>query len=271
MDERPFKVEPGSKIKLKKFDTGGQDIFKNDEKAGLKQLKKHRKEIDRLQEILYASHQRRLLIVLQAMDTAGKDGTIRTVFKGVNPQGVKVASFKAPSSIELDHDYLWRIHQKTPAKGEIVVFNRSHYEDVLVVRVHQLVTDEVWQRRFKHINEFEQMLADEGTTILKFFLHIDLDTQRKRLLERIDIPEKHWKFDPNDLAERKRWPDYTTAYEEVLSETSTSWAPWYIIPSDHNWVRNLAVAGIINQTLAGMDLKYPTPVENIEQYRSELG
>ena len=270
MNEKSFLVKHGSNIKLNDFDVSGEDIFNNDEETGLKEFKKYRKEIDRLQDILYAEHTHRLLIVLQAMDTAGKDGTIRAVFKGVNPQGVRVASFKGPTPLELDHDYLWRIHEKTPGKGEIVIFNRSHYEDVLVVRVHNLVPEEVWKKRYHHINEFERMLSDEGTSIVKIFLNINLDTQKERLLERINVAEKQWKFEPNDLQERKLWPDYMKAYEEAINETSTKWAPWYIVPADHNWVRDLIVAGIICKTLKEMDLKYPKPVDNIEQYKDKL-
>jgi len=208
--------------------------------------------------------------VLQAMDTGGKDGTIQHVFEGVNPQGVRVASFKAPTTEELDHDYLWRIHPPAPGKGEMVIFNRSHYEDVLVVRVHNLVPEDRWQKRYRHINEFERLLSDEGTTILKIFLHIDLETQKERLLDRINTPEKQWKFNPGDIEERKLWPDYMKAYEDALNETSTDWAPWYVVPSDHNWVRNMVVAGIIADALKKMNPQYPQPVENIGQYRANL-
>jgi PPK2 family polyphosphate:nucleotide phosphotransferase len=255
---------------LKDLDTSGKKYFDNDKESGQKGLVKYREEIAKFQEILYAEHKQRLLVVLQAMDTAGKDGTIQAVFDGVNPQGVRVANFKAPTLPELDHDYLWRVHSQTPGKGELVVFNRSHYEDVLVVRVHQLVPEERWRKRYGHIREFERLLYDEGTTILKFFLNIDLETQKERLLERIDTPEKNWKFNPGDIDERKLWPDYMQAYEEALTETSTEWAPWYIVPSDHNWVRDLIVAGVITETMQKMDPQYPKPIENIQQYRDKL-
>jgi PPK2 family polyphosphate:nucleotide phosphotransferase len=270
MDLSHFLVKPGSKIKLEDFSTSGKNYFDGDKEAGVKEFQGYKEELDRLQEILYAEHKHRLLIILQAMDTAGKDGTIRAVFEGVNPQGVRVKSFKTPTLPELDHDYLWRAHAETPGKGEIVVFNRSHYEDVLVVRVHQLVPAATWKRRYRHINEFERMLSEEGTTILKFFLNIDLDTQKERLIERIDVPEKNWKFNPGDIDERKLWPDYMKAYEEAINETSTDWAPWYIVPANHNWVRDVVVAGAITKTMQALDLKYPAPVENIGQYRDKI-
>jgi len=270
MDIKHFMVKPGTKVKLDEYETSGKKYFDDDKDTGEKDLLKYKGEIDRVQEILYAEHQQRLLIVLQAIDTAGKDGTIKAVFDGVNPQGVRVASFKTPTLPELDHDYLWRIHAETPGKGEIVIFNRSHYEDVLVVRVHNLIPEQDWRRRYRHINEFERLLSEEGTTILKVFLHISKDTQKERLLDRINVPEKNWKFNPGDIEERKLWPDYMKAYEDAISETSTDWAPWYIVPGDHNWVRDLVVAGIISETLKRLDPKYPKPVENIEQYRDKL-
>jgi PPK2 family polyphosphate:nucleotide phosphotransferase len=270
MDIQHFLVKPGSKVKLDDCDTSGKKYFNDDKESGEKDLLKYKEDISRIQEILYAEHKQRLLVVLQAMDTAGKDGTTRAVFDGVNPQGVRVAGFKAPTLPELDHDYLWRIHAETPAKGEIVLFNRSHYEDVLVVRVHNLVPEEKWRKRYRHINEFERLLSDEGTTILKFFLHIDQETQKERLLDRINVPEKNWKFNPGDIEERKLWPDYMKAYEDALSETSTDWASWYIVPGDHNWVRDMVVAGIIAETLKKMNPQYPKPVDNIAQYRAKL-
>ena len=271
MDKDLYRVKFNAKLNLKEVDTSGKKDIKGDKTAGLEDLLKSRKEIARLQDALYAEHKQRLLIVFQAMDTAGKDGVISTVFEGVDPQGIRVAAFKAPTPLELDHDYLWRIHPYVPGKGEMVVFNRSHYEDVLVVRVHNLVPEKRWRKRYRHILEFERMLAEEGVTILKFFLHIDLETQKERLLDRIDTPEKQWKFNPGDIDERQFWPKYMKAYEEALSRTSTEWAPWYIIPSDHNWVRNMLVAGIVADTLKKMNPQYPAPVENIEQYREKLG
>jgi PPK2 family polyphosphate:nucleotide phosphotransferase len=182
---------------------------------------------------------------------------VRNVFEGVNPQGVRVATFKVPTPLELDHDYLWRVHSQTPGKGEIVIFNRSHYEDVLVVRVHELVPKKVWEKRYRQMNEFEHTLAQEGTTILKFFLHISLDEQKARLQSRLDDPKKHWKFNVGDLKERKLWANYSQAYEDVLNKTSTSWAPWYIVPADRKWFRNLVIGSVLVKTLKNLDMKYP--------------
>jgi len=215
--------------------------------------------LEELQELLYAEHKHKVLIVLQAMDTGGKDGTIRHVFEGVNPQGVRVASFKKPTLEELDHDFLWRVHKQVPGKGEIVIFNRSHYEDVLVVRVHNLAPKEVWSKRYDHINGFERMLVDEGTTILKFFLHIDLDEQKERLQARLDEPNKRWKFNPDDLEERKLWPKYVKAYEDAISKTSTSWAPWYIVPANRKWYRNLVVGTVVIEALEDLNMRHPEP------------
>ncbi|HEY9077666.1 MAG TPA: polyphosphate kinase 2 family protein [Anaerolineaceae bacterium] len=265
-----YKVKPGEKIDLSKINPSDKGDWEGKKEKGVEIFLQNRQKIVQLQEILYAEHKRRLLVIIQAMDTAGKDGTIRAVFEGVNPQGVRVASFKVPTPIELDHDYLWRVHSQVPGKGEITIFNRSHYEDVLVVRVHKIVPEAVWQKRFQHIRDFEQMLVDEGTTILKFFLHIDLEEQRERLLERIEDPEKQWKFNPGDIDERKLWNEYMHAYEDVLEKTSTEAAPWYIIPANANWYRNLLVSSIIVNTLENLGMKYPQPVENIQQYRVAL-
>ena len=213
--------------------------------------------LEELQELLWAQGTERVLVVLQAMDAGGKDGTIKHVFDGVNPSGVKVASFKKPSAEELAHDYLWRIHDQVPADGELVIFNRSHYEDVLVVRVENLVPREQWERRYDHIRNFEQMLADEGTTIVKLFLHISKDEQRERLQDRLDRPEKHWKFDPADLGPRSKWAEYQQAFEAALSRTSTASAPWYVIPANRKWFRNLVISEILVQTLQGLDMTFP--------------
>jgi PPK2 family polyphosphate:nucleotide phosphotransferase len=188
----------------------------------------------------------------------------------VNPQGVKVASFKVPSDIELSHDYLWRVHQKAPAKGEIVIFNRSHYEDVLVVRVHDMVPGAVWKKRYQQINDFEGMLADEGTVILKFFLCISKEEQKRRFIERIKDPEKQWKFNPNDIEERQFWDAYMQAYQDVLDKTSTKYAPWYVIPADYNWYRDLIISRIIVSQLKALKMTYPEPAENISQYLDVL-
>jgi len=265
-----YRIKPGQKVDLDDFDPDDRSAWKDGKEAALEKLAGLRLELDHLQEILYAEHTHKILVVLQAMDTAGKDGTIRSVFEGVNPQGVHVASFKGPTLVETDHDFLWRIHAQVPGKGELVMFNRSHYEEVLVVRVHNLVPEKVWRGRYKLINEFEKMLAETGTTILKFFLHITPEEQKKRLLDRIDTPEKNWKFSPEDLVERKLWPDYMKAYTDALYETSTDYAPWYVVPANHNWYRNLLVASVIVEKMKKLNMQYPPAVENITQYRSQL-
>ncbi|NLF02286.1 MAG: polyphosphate kinase 2 family protein [Anaerolineales bacterium] len=254
-----YRVKPDSRVDLSEWDPNEHSAFDGDKDAGREYLPKLNKQLESLQELLYAEHKHRLLIILQAPDTGGKDGVIRRVFEGVNPQGVRVASFKVPSSEELDHDYLWRVHKQTPGKGEMVIFNRSHYEDVLVVRVHSLVPKEVWSRRYDHINAFERMLAEEGTTILKFFLHIDPDEQKERLQARLDEPDKHWKFNPDDLKERALWPEYTKAYEDMLSKTSPDWAPWYVVPSNRKWYRDIVIANVLIRSLEKLDMRYPKP------------
>jgi PPK2 family polyphosphate:nucleotide phosphotransferase len=216
-----------------------------------------------LQKKLYASSERALLVVLQAMDAGGKDGVIRSVLTGVNPAGIRVTSFKAPSEIELAHDYLWRVHPACPARGQIGVFNRSHYEDVLVVRVKKLVPEDRWRKRYGHIRDFEQMLVDEGTSIVKLFLHISFEEQRARLQDRIATPDERWKFRGGDLDERKLWPDYMKAYRDALAQTSTDDAPWYVVPGDRKWVRNLAVAHILRDALEQIDPRYPEPEEDL--------
>ena len=258
-----YRVEPGKKINLKDFNPDDNSQFSGGKKDGISKLAELTKKLDGLQELLYAEHQNKILVVLQARDAGGKDGTIRSVFSGVNPQGVRVTSFKIPTEQERDHDFLWRIHQQTPGNGELVVFNRSHYEDVLVVRVHKLITKDTWNRRYTQINEFEKLLADEGTTILKFYLHISKEEQKNRLQERIDDPAKNWKFNPGDLKERALWDEYTNAYEDALNETSTSWAPWYVIPANHNWYRNLCVASVLVKALENLKMSYPTPAPDL--------
>jgi len=258
-----YRVEPSHPVKLADWDpdeTGAFDGGKNDGKDILDQLTA---ELEELQERLYAEHRHKVLVVLQGMDTSGKDGVIRHVFEGVNPQGVRVAGFKVPTQIELDHDYLWRVHNQVPAKGEIVIFNRSHYEDVLAVRVNQLVPDKVWGARFDQINAFEKMLADEGVTILKFYLHISKKEQKKRLEERLQEPAKQWKFALGDLKTRERWDDYMVAYQDVLNRTSTDWAPWYIVPSDKKWFRNLVIGSVLVDTLKKLKIEYPQSGEDL--------
>lgn len=264
-----YEVPPGAKVRLGDWDPGDKKAFPEGKDEAVRELAALRAKLDAFQELLYAEHLHKVLVLFQAMDTAGKDGTIRSVFEGVNPQGVKVVSFKVPTQAELDRDYLWRAHAQVPAKGEITVFNRSYYEDVLVVRVHELVPPKTWKRRYRQINDFERMLTEEGTTILKFFLHIDPDEQKARLQERLDEPRKRWKFSRADVEERKLWSSYMEAYEDALSETSTEWAPWRIIPSNHNWLRNLLVARGIVAALERLDMRYPEPPPDLEGVRIE--
>ena len=260
-----YRVQPGSRVDLAKWDADDKSVFDGSKKDGKEVLPELTVRLDKLQELLWAGQKHKVLIVLQAMDTAGKDGTIRHVFTGINPQGVRVANFKAPSAEELAHDHLWRVYKQTPASGEVVIFNRSHYEDVLVVRVHELVPTERWRRRFHQINAFELALAEEGTTILKFYLHISMDEQKARLQERLDDPEKNWKFNPGDLKERALWPQYMKAYEDVLSKTSTDWAPWYVVPANRKWYRNLLISTVLAETLEGLDMKFPDPFPGLDK------
>ncbi len=260
-----YRVVPGSTVDLASVDPQDKTLYPHQKKAGKELLQEQNAQLESLQELLYAQGKHRLLVVIQAMDTAGKDGTIRHVFEGVNPQGVKVASFKKPSARELAHDYLWRVHQRTPGQGEIVIFNRSHYEDVLVVRVHAFVPESVWSRRYDHINAFEKMLADEGTTILKFFLHISKEEQKKRLQARLDEPDKNWKFSRADVEERKLWHRYTEAYEAVLSRTSTDHAPWYVIPANRKWYRNVVISEILIRALKGLEMSYPPAEDGLKE------
>ena len=255
----PFLVPPDTRVDLTEYDPDYSSDYqsKQDTKAD---LKRNAKLLQELQRVLWAEGKHSLLIVLQAMDAGGKDGTIRHVFRGVNPQGCQVTSFKVPTKEELAHDYLWRIHKATPRRGYMGIFNRSHYEDVLVVRVHNLVPPEVWQQRYEQINHFEKLLADTGTTILKFFLHISKEEQKQRFEARLKDPRKNWKFSMGDVEERGYWDDYMRAFEEALSRCSTPWAPWYVIPANHKWYRNVAVSQIIIETLQRLDMKYPPPL-----------
>lgn len=261
---KKFRVKPGAKVDLSKWDPNDTGDFKGGKEKGLSELAELNSRLEALQEVLFAEHKHKVLVVLQAMDTGGKDGAIRRVFDRVNPSGVRVASFKAPTPQELDHDYLWRVHQQVPGRGELVIFNRSHYEDVLVVRVHQIVPPEVWGARYDQINEFERMLAGNGTTILKFYLHIDQQEQKERLQARLDDPTKRWKFRTGDLEERKLWPEYMKAFEDVLSRTSTAHAPWYIVPANRKWFRDLCISTILVKTLEGLNMQYPEPEENLD-------
>jgi PPK2 family polyphosphate:nucleotide phosphotransferase len=259
-----YRVKPGSTVVLDKWDAGDTSAFKGPKQQADAVVDGKSQELDVLQELLYAEHKHKLLILLQGMDTSGKDSTIRHVFQHVDPLGVRVACFKAPSLEEQSFDYLWRVHRQVPAKGEIVIFNRSHYEDVCITRVRDMISRQAWQGRYAQINDFERMLSEEGTTILKFFLHIDRDEQKKRLQARRDDPDKRWKFSRADVEERKLWPKYMEAYAEAISNTSTDWAPWYIVPSNHKWYRSLVVASVIVDTLSGLKMKYPKPAADVE-------
>lgn len=263
-----LRVKPGHIVDLSDYDPRATPGWDPEDKAGAKERLEGQNNItEELQELLWANGQERVLVVLQAMDAGGKDGTIRHVFEGVNPSGVKVASFKKPTGQELAHDFLWRIHKQVPGNGELVIFNRSHYEDVLVVRVENLVPPEQWRRRYDHIVNFETMLADEGTTIVKLFLHISKEEQRERLQDRLDEPDKNWKFDPGDLNPRSKWDQYQEAFEELLSRTSTDHAPWYIIPADRKWYRNIAASEILIQTLQRLNMTYPAPAAGLEDIK----
>jgi PPK2 family polyphosphate:nucleotide phosphotransferase len=248
-------------------DPADTSAFRGGKRKAEAELPRLRSELDRLQELFYADARRGLLVVLQGMDTSGKDGTIRHVFEGVNPQGVRVSSFRVPTPSEGAHDFLWRIHQRAPAKGEIVIFNRSQYEDVLAARVHHLVPRKLWSKRYHAINEFERELVEEGATILKFFLHLSREEQRKRLEERCNDPTKYWKLNRADLQERPFWGQYMESYEEMLRRTTTPWAPWYIVPSDHKWFRNLVISSVLVETLQSMNLRYPASTVDLSQLR----
>jgi PPK2 family polyphosphate:nucleotide phosphotransferase len=257
----PFLVKPHSKVKLSDFSTVAHPGCK-DETASKPILEKHRQQLSDLQEVLYASQAKAILIVLQGMDTAGKDGTIRHIFSGVNPQGCDVASFKVPTPLEAHHDFLWRCHAQVPARGMIGIFNRSHYEDVLSPYVHGGMSAKAAHRRMDDINEWERMLADQDVVIFKFFLHISHAEQTRRLQARIDTPDKRWKLSPADFEERKFWDKYAGAYEEILHRTSRKHAPWFVIPADHKWYRNVAISQILVEAMQSLKLKYPAPTFN---------
>jgi PPK2 family polyphosphate:nucleotide phosphotransferase len=263
---KKFRVEPGIRVKLNKIDPGFTGKHKNKAAAEAK-LEQYTQKLRELQYLLYAEGKRSLLICLQAMDAAGKDGTINHVMWAMNPQGTRVRGFKNPSREEAAHDFVWRVHQYAPAKGEVVIFNRSHYEDVLVVRVHNLVPRDIWSKRYELINDFEQSLAENGTHIIKFFLHISADEQLRRFKQRIDDPARHWKISESDYQERPFWKDYQEAYEVALSKTSTRHAPWFVIPSNHNWFRNLAVSQILVEALESLGMKFPAPSVDIKEIR----
>jgi PPK2 family polyphosphate:nucleotide phosphotransferase len=270
MDYRKkFLAEPGAKVRLSKIDVSYAGKHQSQGQA-LSQIQKNVARMDKLQYLLYADGNQSLLVVLQALDAAGKDGVIRHVFSGMNPQGTFVFGFKQPSKEEAAHDFLWRAHRHAPSKGEVVIFNRSHYEDVLVVRVHKLVPHSVWSKRYDLINDFETTLSRNNTTILKFFLHISPEEQLARFKQRLDDPSRHWKISEGDYSERGFWPKYVEAYEDAIALTSTKRAPWYIIPSNHKWFRNLAVSQIIADTMDEMGLKLPPTHVDIAAIRRKF-
>ncbi len=261
---QPLLIPPDTRVSLSDYDPGYTGDYRHKDETET-ELRRNTERLRELQHVLWAEGKYALLIVLQAMDAGGKDGTIRHVFRGVNPQGCQVTSFKVPTAEEVAHDYLWRIHKQVPSRGYIGIFNRSHYEDVLVVRVHNLVPEEVWRRRYEQINHFEKLLADTGTTILKFFLHISKEEQKERFEARLRDPGNNWKFSMGDVEERAYWDDYMRAFEDALSKCSTPWAPWYVIPANRKWYRNLAVSRIIVETLEGLDLRYPPPLADADK------
>jgi PPK2 family polyphosphate:nucleotide phosphotransferase len=253
-----LRLKPGRKVRLADHDPAGTPGARS-KSAAQDPLAKNLEKLYALQYRLYAENRRSLLIVLQGMDASGKDGAIRHVMGGLNPQGCTVTPFKAPTSEELDHDFLWRIHRALPARGDFGIFNRSHYEDVLVVRVHNLVPPAVWKQRYAQINEFERMLSETGTTIVKFFLHISPEEQLRRFKQRLEDPTRQWKINPNDFEERKHWKEYVLAYEAALHGCNTEWAPWHVVPSDHKWYRNLAISQVLVETLEALNPQFPKP------------
>jgi len=257
---KKYRVKPGEKVDFRSIDAGDCSLFTSGGKAESQTVfDELRDELQAQQKVLYAQNKHRILIVLQAMDTGGKDGCVKHVFSRVDPQGVNVKAFKKPTEDELAHDFLWRVHPHVPGNGQIVIFNRSHYEDILAVRVKKLFGEEVWKRRYRHVIEFERMLAEEGTTIIKMYLHISKDEQKRRLDSRLANPAKHWKFNPDDLSDRARWDDFQRAYEDLIEKTSTELAPWFIIPGDRKWYRNLVVARIMVDTLRRLKMDFPKP------------
>ncbi len=257
------RILPGTPVRLDDWDADDIKIIGKSKSDARERLDEYRARLETLQELLYAEGKNKLLVVLQAMDTAGKDSTIRHVFQGVDPLGVRVAGFKAPTPHELARDYLWRVHHHVPGKGEIAIFNRSHYEDVLITRVNGWIDTAECTRRYRQINDFERMLSETGTTILKFYLNISKDEQKKRLEARRDDPEKQWKFHPEDISVREQWTDYMTAYEAALSATSTAHAPWHVIPANSKLARNLMISRLLIDALEGLNMRYPAPAEGV--------
>ena len=260
-----LRVDPGSPARI--AERQPDDELGLAKKAGERRLGELVDRLGALQYRLYGEGRRSILLVLQGLDASGKDGVVRRVFDGVNPTGVRVTSFKVPAGAEVQHDYLWRIHAALPPRGQLGIFNRSHYEDVVAVRMHEIAPEKVWARRYEHIREFERMLVDEGTTVLKVFLNVSREEQRKRFQERIDDPEKRWKFRRDDLKVRARFDDWVAAWEDALTETSTDWAPWYVVPADRNWVKALAVAELVAGTLVDLDPRFPEPEPGLDGLR----
>jgi PPK2 family polyphosphate:nucleotide phosphotransferase len=253
-----YLVKPGSKVDLAKIDSDERALFQIGGKdESLKAFDKLQDELQNLQKVLYAQNQHKILLVLQAMDTGGKDGCVKHVFSRIDPQGIHVRSFKKPTEEELARDFLWRVHKKVPRNGEMVIFNRSHYEDVIAVKVKKLFPEKVWKQRYRHIVDFERMLAEEGTTIVKIYLHISKEEQKRRIVSRLENPDKHWKFHPDDLKDRTLWKDFMSTYEDLLSKTSTEHAPWYVVPANRKWYRNLCVARIMVDTMKRLNMKLP--------------
>ncbi len=262
-----FVIEPGSKVRLGKIDPEFKDRHDESHERATPEIQKNVERMAKAQYLLYADGNQSLLVVLQALDAGGKDGVVRHVFTAMNPQGTLVFSFKQPSKVEAAHDFLWRAHLHTPEKGQVVIFNRSHYEDVLVVRVHKLVPKSVWSKRYELINDFEKMLHDNGTRVLKFYLHISPEEQLERFKQRLDDPMRQWKISEADYSERKLWPDYVEAYKDAMDKTSTRHAPWYVIPSNHKWFRDLAVSQILADTMEDMGLKLPSAQVDLAEIR----
>jgi PPK2 family polyphosphate:nucleotide phosphotransferase len=265
MNFSKYRVKPGSKADLEDWDPGDKSAVPGSKEEANQRLLEMSERLDGLQDVLYAERKRGLLVVLQGMDTSGKDGTIRHVFRAVDPLGVRVAAFKAPTEEELSHDFLWRVHPCVPGKGEVAIFNRSHYEDVLVVRVRKWISAADCERRYQEINDFERLLAQENATvILKFYLHISKEEQKKRLEERLQDPRKQWKFKIADVDERKLWSEYMKAYTDALSATSTEWAPWYVVPADSKTNRNVLISSVLCETLEALKMRYPRPKEKLD-------
>ncbi|MFC6633188.1 polyphosphate kinase 2 family protein [Microbulbifer taiwanensis] len=265
---KQFRVKPGSRVQLSKIDTSFKGEHEN-HKSALPEIQQYDRKIRDLQYLMYAEQKHSLLICLQGRDAAGKDGTINHVLGAMNPQGCTVTGFKQPSAEEADHDFLWRCHKAVPRRGHVAIFNRSHYEDVLVQRVHKMVPRKVWSKRYEHINHFEKLLTDNDTLVLKFYLHIDPEEQLSRFKQRIDDPARHWKISESDYREASYWDEYTAAFEDALEKCSTDHAPWFVIPANHKWFRNLAISHIVTRALESLNMAFPAPTVDIESIRKK--